>query len=231
MRRNGTYVGRHMKKTKRIIGRVLMLGIILLGIIFAIYKLVEKITAPDVLVAVEPGIKVEYIGDIPVYEDFLPEEAAGRILQKREIKYIVIHETANTSVGADAAAHNAFIHSNGIVNEHSWHYTVDDEQIYHHIPDDEPAYHAGDHLEEGGGNLNGIGIEICVASDNDYEKTLDHAAQLSAKLLAEYGLNPQNALKTHCDFSGKQCPKIMLEEERWDIFFQKVEQYYLEYAE
>ena len=208
-----------------------MLGIILLGIIFAIYKLVEKITAPDVLVAVEPGIKVEYIGDIPVYEDFLPEEAAGRILQKREIKYIVIHETANTSVGADAAAHNAFIHSNGIVNEHSWHYTVDDEQIYHHIPDDEPAYHAGDHLEEGGGNLNGIGIEICVASDNDYEKTLDHAAQLSAKLLAEYGLNPQNALKTHCDFSGKQCPKIMLEEERWDIFFQKVEQYYLEYAE
>ena len=208
-----------------------MLGIILLGIIFAIYKLVEKITAPDVLVAVESGIKVEYIGDIPVYEDFLPEEAAGRILQKREIKYIVIHETANTSVGADAAAHNAFIHSNGIVNEHSWHYTADDEQIYHHIPDDEPAYHAGDHLEEGGGNLNGIGIEICVASDNDYEKTLDHAAQLSAKLLAEYGLNPQNALKTHCDFSGKQCPKIMLEEERWDIFFQKVEQYYLEYAE
>ena len=34
--------------------------------------------------------------------------------------------------------------------------------IYHHLPDDETAYHAGDGMEKNGGNMNGIGIEMCV---------------------------------------------------------------------
>lgn len=227
MNRNRVYVGKHTKKRKIRIGRSIVLAIVLLSIIFAIYVVVERITAPEI----KPDADIDRVGEIPIYEDFLPEEAAGRILQKREIKYIVLHETANTSAGADAAAHNAFIHSNGMENEHSWHYTVDDEQIYHHIPDDEPAYHAGDHLEENGGNLNGIGIEICVASDNDYEKTVNNAAQLAAKLIAAYDLDLQDALKTHCDFSGKLCPQIMLEEDRWDSFVKNVERYYTEYTE
>ena len=85
---------------------------------------------------------LSYIDGIPVYTDFIPEGSRARPGQTREIKYLVIHETDNFSAGADAAAHNSFIHQNadadsGIV---SWHYTVDDHEIYHHLPDTETAY-------------------------------------------------------------------------------------------
>ena len=104
--------------------------------------------------------------------------------QTREIKYLVIHETDNFSGGADAAAHNSFIHQNadadnGIV---SWHYTVDDHQIYHHLPDTETAYHAGDMMTEDGGNMNGIGIEMCVNEGGNYEQTLINTEKLCAQL-------------------------------------------------
>jgi N-acetylmuramoyl-L-alanine amidase CwlA len=177
---------------------------------------------------IQSEAKIRYVGDIPVYEDIIPEDAAGRVMMQREIKYIVIHETGNITEGADAAAHNSFIHSNSLENEHSWHYTVDDEKIYHHVPDIEPAYHAGDHLDRNGGNLNGIGIEICVAADNDYDQTIDNAALLAARLMVEYDLIPERALKKHQDFSGKYCPQNMLDQNRWTDFAQQVSTYYNE---
>ena len=51
-----------------------------------------------------------YIEDIPVTTDFIPEGSRARPGGLREIKYLVIHETDNFSAGADAAAHNSFIH-------------------------------------------------------------------------------------------------------------------------
>ena len=224
MKQTTHYVGRHTrgKRKKRRNFRPWIVLFALFFIIAIIVLLVLQLLKPEI----QPDAAIRYIGEIPVYEDIIPEDAAGRVLQKREIKYIVIHETANTSEGADAAAHNSFIHTNSISNEHSWHYTVDDEQIYHHVPDDEPAYHAGDHLNRNGGNLNGIGIEMCVAADNDYDLTIIHTAQLSARLLAEYDLDPEKAIKKHQDFSGKLCPQIMLETERWGEFVELVLQYY-----
>ena len=127
---------------------------------------------------------LSYIDGIPVYTDFIPEGSRARPGQTREIKYLVIHETDNFSAGADAAAHNSFIHQNadadsGIV---SWHYTVDDHEIYHHLPDTETAYHAGDMMTEGGGNMNGIGIEMCVNEGGNYEQTLINTEKLCAQL-------------------------------------------------
>lgn len=166
-----------------------------------------------------------YIGDIPVITDFLAEECIGRPGVKRDIKYIVIHETDNFRAGADAAAHNSFIHENAKTVELSWHYTVDDHQIYHHLPDDEAAYHASDHLDENGGNLNGIGIEMCVNEDGDYERTVENTVQLTATLLVDYKLKP-SAIKKHEDFSGKNCPAKLLDNDEWDAFIDAVKQAY-----
>ena len=165
---------------------------------------------------------IKYVGDIPVYEDFLPETAMARTGEERKILYVVIHETDNVSEGADAEAHNNFIHANGVDNELSWHYTVDDHEIWHHLPDNETAFHAGDHMEDKGGNKNGIGVEMCVNADGDYEKTLQNAQLLAAQLLYEYNLDI-DALKKHQDFSGKICPSKLINAGRWDEFVQKVE--------
>ena len=221
MKRKGSYAGRHARRKKyNFRPLIVLIGFIALSGLLWVAG--NKLLAPKI----QPDANIRYIGDIPVYEDIIPEDAAGRILQEREIKYIVIHETGNTAEGADAAAHNSFIHANSMENEHSWHYTVDEEKIYHHVPDDEPAYHAGDHLDRNGGNLNGIGIEMCVAADNDYDRTVDNTARLAARLLVEYDLKPEKALKKHQDFSGKLCPQNMLEQERWDRFVQQVSEYY-----
>ena len=158
----------------------------------------------------------------------IDEGSRARPGQTREIKYLVIHETDNFSAGADAAAHNSFIHQNadadnGIV---SWHYTVDDHQIYHHLPDTETAYHAGDMMTEDGGNMNGIGIEMCVNEGGNYEQTLINTEKLCAQLCLAYNLNPDKALKKHQDFMEKVCPARLINEGRWDEFCAAVKQKY-----
>lgn len=178
----------------------------------------------------QPDAGLSYIEDIPVYTDYIAEGSRARPGETREIKYLVIHETDNFSAGADAAAHNSFIHQNanaesGIV---SWHYTVDDHEIYHHLPDNETAYHAGDQMEKNGGNMNGIGIEMCVNEDGNYEQTLINTEKLCARLLLEYDLNPDKALKKHQDFSGKVCPAKLINDGRWDEFCAAVKQKYEE---
>lgn len=166
---------------------------------------------------------VSEIGTIPVITDFLPEGTMERPGQKRKIKYIVIHETGNAGRNADAASHNQYLHREVENQQKSWHYTVDAREIYYHIPDNEIAFHAGDGLSKDGGNLNGIGIEMCINPENDYEQTLKNTAKLTAMLLKAYDLDP-GSVKTHEDFSGKHCPEILLGEGRWDEFMNLVEE-------
>lgn len=170
-----------------------------------------------------------YVEDIPIYTDFLPEGARARPGENREIKYLVIHETDNFSKGANASAHNAFIHQNASAEQNivSWHYTVDDHEIFHHLPDDETAYHAGDRMVENGGNKNGVGIEMCVNEGGNYEQTLINTQKLCARLLIEYDLKPK-ALRKHQDFSGKVCPAKLINEGRWEEFCNGVEKKYKE---
>lgn len=174
-------------------------------------------------IALSNGLEesVTYVDGIPVHHDYLEEGAAGRPGEKRKIKYVVIHETDNDKAGANAEAHNKFIHTNGQTQELSWHYTVDDHEIWHHIPDNETAFHAGDHMDDGGGNKNGIGVEMCVNADGDYEQTLKNTQKLAAYLLHKYHLAIDD-LKKHQDFSGKNCPSRLLNAGRWDEFKQGV---------
>lgn len=201
---------RRQKRKNRL---MLVLGLFLL-LVFAVIILVQYIIA-----GLQPSedAHLTYIDGIPVHEDFVAEGAMARPGEKRKIMYVVIHETDNESMGADAKAHNNFIHTNGVTNELSWHYTVDDHEIWHHIPDDETAFHAGDHMDDKGGNKNGIGVEMCVNADGNYEATLRNAQKLAAALLHEYGLSIRD-LKKHQDFSGKNCPSKLLNANRWDEF-------------
>lgn len=160
---------------------------------------------------------VAEVGSIPVITDFVPEDTMERPGQKRKIKYIVIHETGNAGRNANAASHNNYLHEEAERQQKSWHYTVDDHEIYYHIPDNEIAFHAGDGLSKDGGNLNGIGIEMCINPENDYEQTLQNAAKLTAMLVEVYDLDIED-VKKHQDFSGKNCPDILLKEGRWDEF-------------
>ena len=48
----------------------------------------------------------------------------------------------------------------------------------------------------------------------------------AAKLLVEYDLKPEDALKKHQDFSGKLCPQRMIEQGRWEGFVALVQREY-----
>lgn len=169
--------------------------------------------------------RVTQIGSIPLYTDFLPDDYAGRTNIKRRIKWIVIHETGNTSNGSDAAMHNKYLHSEEQKDAFlSWHYTVDDEKIYHHLPDNEAAYHASDSLSKGGGNTNGIGVEICVNADGNYNQAVDNAAKLVAFLLNRYDLDIED-VKQHGDFTKKDCPENLRQGDNYEQFLKKIEEY------
>lgn len=194
-----------------------LIGLIVWAVWSAVHWWNARVTDP---------VELEYVGDTPIYEAYLPEDSPSRPGEKRLVEWIVIHETDNFRPGADAEAHAAFLLNLGENDDpRSWHYTVDDHQIYHHLPDDEAAYHASDKLNPHGGNLNGIGIEMCVNEDGNYEQTLENTIQLTAKLMLEYNLR-RGDIQTHQYFSptDKVCPAKLLEEERWEEFLDRVEE-------
>ena len=164
---------------------------------------------------------VTEIAGIPVTHHFLDSDIPGRPGVERRIRYVTIHETANENPGANARAHDLYLHEAAREQELSWHYTVDDHEIYHHLPDNEVGYNAGDGHLGGEGNQKGIGVELCVNQDGDFEQTLKNGAVLTAWLLDAYDLSPSD-VKKHQDFSGKLCPEILLESGRWEEFLEMV---------
>lgn len=160
---------------------------------------------------------------LEITDSLLPENSPLRTGRNRKIKYVVIHETANHAPTADAQSHSKYLLSGGDGST-AWHYTVDDKSAYRHIPDNEVAYHAGDRNRFSGGNSCGIGIEICVNNGSDFEKSLQNAAKLTAKLLKTYNL-PLSNIKQHSDFMNKNCPETIRNSNRWDDFLSSVKFY------
>ncbi|HDR8042307.1 TPA: S-layer homology domain-containing protein [Bacillus cereus] len=141
-------------------------------------------------------------------------------------KYITIHETDNTSVGAGARNHAQYLYNQAVGNTDraaSWHFTVDDKEIYQHLPLNENGWHAGD--GDGPGNRESIAIEIAVNSDGNYSKAVDNAKKLVAYLMKETGV-PLNNIVKHQKWSGKICPANMINNGQWDVFVKSVEGYY-----
>jgi N-acetylmuramoyl-L-alanine amidase CwlA len=140
---------------------------------------------------------------ILIEESLLPKGAVNRPGLPMSPLYITIHETDNTAKGADARAHAAYLLSaEAKTRMVSWHYTVDSTRVIRHIPENETAFHAGDRA--GDGNRRSIGIELCVNSDGDFEKTKRNASALCAEILMrKKGLG----IVQHNRWNGKNCPR------------------------
>lgn len=161
-------------------------------------------------------------------QDFIPEGRQNRPGIKIEPTHITIHNTDNTSKGADANAHTNFVKNTGFYmksgkkNWVSWHFTVDDQRVVQHLPLDEKALHAGK------GNASSVAIEICMNKGIDQESAFRRAAQLVALLLHEAGAPPEHfdRVVPHLTWTKKKCPSLLLDGgqigPKWQNFIQQV---------
>lgn len=125
-----------------------------------------------------------------------------------EIKYIVIHDTGNITNGANAISHYNYF--NGGDRSSSADFFVDDSQVL--CVNDYYKYYTW-HCGDGGGrygisNVNSIGIEMCINSDGNRQKTIDRTVSLVRELMKELSI-PVERVVRHYDASRKKCPGSM----------------------
>ena len=125
--------------------------------------------------------------------------------------YITVHQTGNTSKGANAAAH-ANLQSRGNVRGASWHWQVDDVEAVQSFTHDWQLWHAGDGA--GDGNRNSIAIEMCVNSDGNYAKALENLITLIQKIMKDEGISASRVVQ-HNHWSGKNCPAQIRSRGEW----------------
>ncbi len=139
------------------------------------------------------------------------------------IKYIVIHDTANKSKGADADAH--FKYFNGGNRNSSADFFVDDTKILQ--VNDYAKYYTWQ-VGDGKGkygitNQNSIGVEICINSDGNYEKAVENTVELVKHLMKELNISAECVVR-HYDASRKNCPASMSGDgwAKWKEFKEKI---------
>ena len=160
-----------------------------------------------------------------IVKDFIPVGRKNRPGKTNPIRYITIHNTGNSSKGANAKSHASYIKGDSAANAPvSWHYTVDETGAYQHLPDNETAYHAGD--GSGLGNTQSIGIEICENSDGNLLLATDNAARLVAQLCNTYNV-PLEHVVQHFFWSSKDCPHKLRRQQpySWQTFLSKINDY------
>lgn len=158
-----------------------------------------------------------------VMQDLIPAGRKNRPGNSMAPKYITIHDTGNTRAGADAVMHAKYLKT---LNEGwpSWHFTVDDKNIVQHLPLNENGWHAGDN--QGPGNRQSIGIEICENTDGNRAAAEKKAAELCAHLVKTVPslLSFPGCMKQHWDWSKKNCPRIIRGRPGgWEKFLKLVE--------
>ena len=140
-----------------------------------------------------------------IKEQFIPLSATGRRPAIPMVpEYITVHGTGNPHSTAQNEADN--VCKNNPELQTSFHFVVDDKEIIQVLPTNEVAWHAGDGL--GTGNTRSIGIEICEGGDR--VKALMNATELVKGLMTAYNID-QNHIARHKDWSGKNCPRILID--------------------
>ena len=111
---------------------------------------------------------------------------------------LIIHNTANDASANDEVA---YMHRNN--NKVSFHFAVDDIEIIQGLPLDRNSWNAGDG-GNGKGNRQGISIEICYSKSGGqrFETAQKNAAELTAKLLKDYGWGIDRVTK-HEDYANR----------------------------
>jgi hypothetical protein len=128
-------------------------------------------------------------------------------------RYVTIHETSNTNVGANAEMHRRFVQGGGGRDGVSFHWVVDDAEAIHLLTDAEVGWHAGDG-RDGPGNRTSLAIETCVNQDGDWARTRRNLTILVATLMHRHGIPLANVVQ-HSRWSGKNCPLVMRRDGLW----------------
>lgn len=153
-----------------------------------------------------------------------------RVGRREDIKFIVIHYTANAG---DTAWGNANYFHNNIIGT-SAHYFVDEFDIYCSVIPQNTAWAVGgepypvtrpSHYKLCT-NDNSISVEICSEKDeagNYYftEETLEHAVQFVRWLMNKYGIDIHHVIR-HYDVTGKPCPAPMINHYAWEHFLSRI---------
>lgn len=161
-------------------------------------------------------IGITQLGKATVIVDIVPKgNPEIRPAYPMKPTFVTIHNTGNSGRGANAKAHNVYIHNQAVLpvaktGYASWHFSVDDKYIYQHLPLDETAWHTGDGAGAKSGNMTSIGIEICENVDmENYAQAEENAIALTVYLLKQLKL-PATNVKPHQAWSGKYCPRVIL---------------------
>ena len=156
------------------------------------------------------------INGISIISGNYPPRKTGKVrtcIPIEKVTSTTVHNTGNASKGAGARNHHQYLHNVENSGERyvGYHFVVDDRHIIQCLPLDEATYHCGEK-----GNYNSISIEICENVDMDYKKAEENAVALIKELLRLYNISD---IKSHRDWSGKNCPHIILP--YWDDFVKR----------
>lgn len=132
----------------------------------------------------------------------------------RKFEYLIIHDTGNKNIGANADMHYSYFNSGD--KDASADFFISNDKIIQLI-DIENSYSWA--IGDGNGifgitNSNSISLEICVNSDGDYNKTVDTTVDLTVYLMKKYNIGLDKVVR-HYDCSRKQCPKSMYDNGKW----------------
>ena len=133
----------------------------------------------------------------------------NRSVRHEAIRYIVVHDTGNTAVGANAEAH--FNYFNGGNRGSSADIFVDDREIWivNGYYKQYYSWHCGDGKGRYGiTNANSIGVEMCINADGDRNKAVENTAYVVRHLMKELNI-PIDRVVRHYDASRKNCPASM----------------------
>ena len=155
------------------------------------------------------------INNIRIEKQYIDKNYSKNIANNPE--YIVIHDTDNRDLGADAKANRDYFSTTK--TKASAHYLIDEDSIIQALDDSWIGWHAGETQNPKVGNSNSIAIELCVNKDNDLNATLKNGIELTKYLMEQYNISAENVIR-HNDVTGKICPRIMIEDnpEIWTYF-------------
>lgn len=224
---------RKRRQRKMIAARMATLCFLVLliaGSAFLLVKIVTELRNTDKITndfsaEIQPQevIKIEDAEKPIITEDFIPINQfsrPGEVLP--EVNNIFVHYTANPKTSA--AQNRSYFENLGITGETSAsaHFVIGyDGEIIQCVPLNEIAYAVI------GRNYDSISIECCyLSADGRFTNdTYQSLIRLSAWLLSEYDLTPED-MRRHYDEGGKKCPLYFVEHENaWEQFINDLKDY------
>ena len=158
------------------------------------------------------------------------EISFGHERDYKDIKYIVIHYTANKG---DTAMDNAKYYARwNNVNAGAHYYVDEGNVIYKSVPLNRIAWSVGglkwnDCNKTGGGKLfkkvcnrNSLSIEMCNSRTRN-KKVEENTLWLVRFLMKKYNIPKENVVR-HFDVNGKHCPLTMMDEKSWQEFKSRI---------